>query len=185
MAASPAVGANAPTTHFHPDHIMPQHDDAGEAMPPPTRPPHKAGPRRSDLHYVRASGLAQARLQLAVMAGNRRRAFEQIDRLVAIDRQLERLMAGEAAQPDGNFGADLDEQRLALASEKLALTAGVEMPRQDPAFGAGMGVSLAPEEEVEIVEETALNRRLLRALWGGAALLVLCFAVAAAVLLLF
>ncbi|HEU4650316.1 MAG TPA: hypothetical protein VFS49_02775, partial [Croceibacterium sp.] len=44
-------------------------------------------PVRVDLHYLRASGLAQMRLQLAVLSGNRRRALEQIDRLVDIDKQ--------------------------------------------------------------------------------------------------
>ena len=50
--------------------------------------------RRLDLQFPRASGLAQARLQVAVLSGNRRRALEQIDRLVAIDKQLERLADG-------------------------------------------------------------------------------------------
>ena len=49
---------------------------------------------RPDLSWLRASGLAQARLQLAVLSGNRRRALEQIDRLMGIDRQLERLARG-------------------------------------------------------------------------------------------
>ena len=47
---------------------------------------------RPDLQFVRASGLAQARLQVAVLSGNRRRALEQIDKLVAIDKELERLI---------------------------------------------------------------------------------------------
>lgn len=179
MAVSTAAGVDAPASQFHPDHIMPQ-DAVADDDPLPVA---TGGGHRSDLHYVRASGLAQARLQLAVMAGNRHRAFEQIDRLVAIDRQLERLVEGEAAMPDGNLSEDLGEQRLALASEKLALTAGVEMPRLAPAFGAGLGTALAPDEDVEIVEEGALNRRLLYALGGGLALIVLCFAIGAVVLL--
>ena len=37
------------------------------------------GLHRLDLQFVRASALAQTRLQLAVLSGNRRRALEQID----------------------------------------------------------------------------------------------------------
>ncbi|GEM_PF-1529388 len=140
--------------------------------------------QRADLHFLRASGLAQARLQLAVMSGNRRRAFEQIDRLVAIDRQLERLLDGEEPLPCSDLDDDLACQRLALASEKLALTAGVEMPRVAPAFGAGMGTVLAANEDVEIVEEETLNRRLFTLLGWGLCLLVLCFAAGAAAFLL-
>jgi outer membrane protein TolC len=59
-------------------------------------PFHTTARTRPELAWMRASGLAQARLQLAVLAGNRRRALEQIDRLIGIDRQLERLARGES-----------------------------------------------------------------------------------------
>ena len=91
---------------------------------------------RPELGWLRASGLAQARLQLAVLSGNRRRALEQIDRLIGIDRQLERLAHGERAPAEAALEAELAEQRLAIASEKLALTSGIELPRLEPAFGA-------------------------------------------------
>ena len=133
---------------------------------------------RADLHYLRASGLAQARLQVAVLAGNRHRALEQIDRLVAIDKELERIVEGKLPAPSG----DLADERLALASEKLALTSGVEMPRLAPAFGAGMGDALAPDEDVEIVEDETLKGRLARILLWGLACLVLFAGVTAAVL---
>ena len=89
---------------------------------------------RLDLHYLRASGLAQARLQLAVLSGNRRRALEQLDRLVGIDRELERMAAGDAAPPSParELEAELTDQRLAIASEKLALTSVIELPRLEP-----------------------------------------------------
>ncbi|HEY6816366.1 MAG TPA: hypothetical protein VI168_12560 [Croceibacterium sp.] len=133
--------------------------------------------------WLRASGLAQARLQLAVLAGNRRRALEQIDRLIGIDRQLERLARGEHAPSADALEADLAEQRLAIASEKLALTAGIELPRLEPAFGAGMGAALAPEEEVEIVEAEALKGHFARlALWASG-FAVLCVGVAGAAVL--
>jgi hypothetical protein len=134
---------------------------------------------RPDLSWLRASALAQARLQLAVLSGNRRRALEQIDRLVGIDRQLERLARGEHTPSAEAHAAELDDQRLAIASEKLALTSAVELPRLAPAFGAGMGAALAPDEEVEIVEHEALKSRLFHVLLWSTGFLVLCVAVAA------
>jgi hypothetical protein len=131
---------------------------------------------RLDLHYLRASGLAQARLQLAVLSGNRRRALEQIDRLVAIDKQLEQVAEGlvAIAPPTEALEAELVDERLAIASEKLVLTAGVELPRLEPAFGAGLGAAFPAEEPIEIVEEARLKGSLLRLMLGGLLLLVLC-----------
>ena len=142
----------------------------------------KSPPPRLDLQIVRASGLAQARLQLAVLSGNRRRALEQIDRLVAIDKQLERLALGrDGPVPDpAHLAGDLADQRLAIASEKLALTSQVSLPRLEPAFGAGMGTVLAADEEVEIVEEHVLASGFTRVLVWASGLLVLSFGIAAA-----
>ena len=139
-------------------------------------------PQRLDLQFLRASGLAQARLQLAVLSGNRRRALEQIDRLVAIDKQLERMVQGRGGPlPDAeHLDGDLADQRLAIASEKLALTSAIDLPRLEPAFGAGMGAVLAPDEEVEIIEEETLKSSPARlAIWASG-FLILCAGVAAA-----
>ena len=137
---------------------------------------------RLDLHYTRASGLAQARLQLAVLSGNRRRALEQIDRLVSIDHQLERMASGDIVLVFliEDLEAELTDQRLAIASEKLALTSVIELPRLEPAFGAGMASVLDPNEEVEIVENEVLKGRLFQILLWGAGFLILCLGVAAA-----
>lgn len=137
---------------------------------------------RTGLHFVRASGLAQARLQLAVLSGNRRRALEQIDRLVTIDQQLERLTRGETVPGAQELESELADQRLAIASEKLALTSTVELPRLEPAFGAGMGFALDPEEEIEIVEEATLGRHLRIALLWALGIIALCAAITAAAL---
>jgi len=144
--------------------------------------PEPSGPRRLALQFLRASGLAQARLQLAVLSGNRRRALEQIDRLVMIDKQLERLEQGRGGPvPDPVvLAGDLADQRLAIASEKLALTSQVSLPRLEPAFGAGMGTLLAPHEEVEIVEEEVLASSFSKVLLWASGLLVLTFGLAAA-----
>ena len=142
-------------------------------------PFHTGAEARPEINWLRASGLAQARLQLAVLSGNRRRALEQIERLIGIDRQLERLARGEKALAAEALEADLADQRLAIASEKLALTSAIELPRLEPAFGAGMGAALAPGEEVEIVEDEALRSHLARlALWASG-FAVLCGGVAA------
>ena len=162
MATQPAVADGNPFNH------LPGHS------PPP----------RLDLHYLRASGLAQARLQLAVLSGNRRRALEQIDRLVMIDKQLERVSEGlvAIAPPAEVLEDELDRERLAIASEKLALTAGVELPRLEPAFGAGMGTAIDPEEDVEIVEDETLKNRMFHILLWGFGFIILCLGVSAAVL---
>ena len=143
----------------------------------PIRP---GGLHRLDLQFLRASALAQTRLQLAVLSGNRRRALEQIDRLVAIDKQLERVVEGRTGPvPDPqHLAGDLADQRLAIASEKLALTSQISLPRLEPAFGAGMGAALGPDEDVEIVEHETLNSQLARFAWWAAAFLVLCLVVA-------
>ena len=145
-------------------------------------PIRAVGSHRFDLQFLRASALAQARLQLAVLSGNRRRALEQIDRLVAIDKQLERVVQGRTGPlPDPqHLAGDLADQRLAIASEKLALISQISLPRLEPAFGAGMGAALAPDEEVEIVEHTTLKNRLVLLAWWAAGFLVLCVGLAAA-----
>ena len=160
MATQPAVADGNPFNH------LPGHS------PPP----------RLDLDYLRASGLAQARLQLAVLSGNRRRALEQIDRLVMIDKQLERVSEGlvAIAPPAEVLEDELDRERLAIASEKLALTAGVELPRLEPAFGAGLTAALPADEPVEIVEEETLKSSLKTLAFGAFALLVFCLGFGAA-----
>ena len=133
------------------------------------------GFRRLDLQFLRASGLAQARLQLAVLSGNRRRALEQIDRLVAIDKQLERIAQGRGGPvPDPqHLDGDLADQRLAIASEKLALASEVKLPRLEPAFA----------EEVEVVEADVPPSRFAWVLLLASGLLVLSLGVAAAAIL--
>ena len=140
------------------------------------------GNPRAHLHFVRASGLAQARLQVAVLSGNRRRALEQIDKLVAIDKELERLAQGgdRLADPQ-HLERDLADQRLALASEKLALTSEITLPRLEPAFGAGMSQVLELHEEIEIVEEDTIKTWAIRLLIWGACFLLLGAGIAAAV----
>jgi hypothetical protein len=118
-------------------------------------------PRGLDLSYLRASGLAQMRLQLAVLSGNRRGALREIDRLVEIDRELEALSAEDRGLPGAALIAQLDQQRQAIATEKLALMAAIEFPRVAPAERAAEEDAPEQEEHFEVVEDTEFGRRLL------------------------
>lgn len=140
-----------------------------------------------DLNYLRASGLAQVRLQLAVLSGDRRGALREIDRLVEIDRQLETLAASDgpvAAMLSGVRLRDhLAEQQLAIASEKLALTSGIDLPRLPP---SSLPEELYLDEHAEpaVIEDTEMGETIARFVrWGlvGASLLV---AISIAVVLL-
>jgi hypothetical protein len=127
------------------------------------------------LQYVRASGLAQARLQLAILTGNRRRALREIDRLVEIDRQLARMAGRASSDESGMSGVELEahlaRQQSAIASEKLALLAGAEFPRTQ-------GLPDRPEPEFDdkpelLVEDTTISRKLAFAGFWLAALILI------------
>jgi hypothetical protein len=82
--------------------------------------------------------------------------------------------------PPEALEAELADERLAIASEKLALTAGIEMTRFEPAFGAGLAAAIPIEEPIEIVEEKTLKSRLAMLLVGALVLLALCLGLGAA-----
>lgn len=118
-----------------------------------------------EVNYLRANSLAQMRLQLAVLSGNRRGALRELDRLVEIDRELETLAANGTAglAPGAALIAQLDAQRQAIATEKLALMAAIEFPHLAPAERSAEDA--APEDdELAVVEDTEFGRKLGRAL---------------------
>jgi hypothetical protein len=127
------------------------------ALPPSSHP---------GLDIVRASGLAQVRLQLAVLSGNRRGVLRELDRLVEFDRQLETGNAFGEWRSSAGLKTHLDEQRQAIASEKLALMAAVEFPRLAPAERAAEVPAPANDEELIVIEDTDFSRKLLYALAG-------------------
>ena len=139
------------------------------------------GPAKAvDLGYVRASGLAQVRLQLAVLSGNRRGALREVDRLVEIDRQLESLAsaAGKTSHlPGAALMAELDQQRQAIATEKLALMAAIEFPRVAPAERPEEA-DLAEDGDIVVIEDAEFAPRLVRVLAWLAGLIVLGTALA-------
>lgn len=93
------------------------------------------------LQLSRANAMALTRLQLALCSGERRQALAAIDRLAALDAQLERLVARLEVSPadDADWRAlstHLTDQKLALAFEKLALASGIVGPdlQSSPAY---------------------------------------------------
>jgi hypothetical protein len=136
-------------------------------------------PAGFDLGYVRASGLAQVRLQLAVLSGNRRGALRELDRLVEIDRQLEELASqgGRPPLPGASLIAQLDEQRQAIATEKLALMAAIEFPRLAPAERS-VDEAEDAEDDFVVIEDTEFGRKLGKALAWLLGLLVMGMMVA-------
>lgn len=98
------------------------------------------------LQLSRSSALALTRLQLALKTGDQRQALDALDRLHAVDSELEQLVEGlprppldgeSAAAPDGPapeslpdaaLARQLEHQKRALASERLALASGVSGP---------------------------------------------------------
>ncbi len=136
------------------------------------------------LQFMRASGLAQARLQLAILSGNRQRALCEIDRLVEIDRKLETILVqglSACAEISGEaMETHLARQKRAIATEKLALGAAIEFPRLAASRDTGDAADellLGEEQGVTVVEDTRFARRL-----GLAAFWILALAVAGALL---
>lgn len=85
------------------------------------------------LQLSRASTLALMRMQLAVRSGERLQAMEAMDRLDTLDTELERVLA-RAPSPGAQDAAwqavakHIEDQKLALAFEKLALASGIVGP---------------------------------------------------------
>jgi hypothetical protein len=85
------------------------------------------------LQLSRASTLALTRLQLALTTGDRHQAMAAMDRLHALDAQIERLVdhlpEGGGNEADWQaIAKHLSDQKLALAFEKLALASEVSGP---------------------------------------------------------
>jgi hypothetical protein len=85
------------------------------------------------LQLSRASILALTRLQLALTTGDRHQAMAALDRLHALDSEIERLV--DRLPAPGNDDPEwqamikhLGDQKLTLAFEKLAFVSGVEGP---------------------------------------------------------
>ena len=92
-----------------------------------------AGTLSLALQFCRANALSLARLQLALKSGDRQCALEAMDRLHAIDSEMERLVMRlpRSEADDQEWGAlekHLADQKLAIAFEKLVLVSEVSGP---------------------------------------------------------
>lgn len=83
------------------------------------------------LQYCRASTLSLTRLELALESGDRLRIIEAMDRLHALDGEIERKVASLPA-PVGAEAEALNEhlgrEKMAVAFEKLVLASGISGP---------------------------------------------------------
>jgi hypothetical protein len=78
------------------------------------------------LTFIRANTMNMIRLQLAMERGDRRLALQTIDELVELDSKIRDLVeAGAAGAEISQMQREVDQQRLTLSLEKLALAAGV------------------------------------------------------------
>ena len=77
------------------------------------------------------------------------------------------------ALPGASLVAQLDEQREAIASEKLALMAAIEFPRLAPAERAPEELDDQEEAEIVVVEDTEFGRKLGRILMWLLGIIVL------------
>jgi hypothetical protein len=85
------------------------------------------------LMLLRASSLKTIRLQLAIERHDRRVALEAMDDLVALDDELQKVLAGIPAPDDfADLQAALSIERSRLDHEKLGLAAGVITERSQP-----------------------------------------------------
>ena len=92
------------------------------------RPPEPAGDQlMRGLVFIRANTMHMIRLQLAMERGDRRLALQTMDELVALDTKIRDLVeSGAAGAEISRMQRELDQQRLTLSLEKLALAAGVQ-----------------------------------------------------------
>lgn len=102
------------------------------------------------LQMIRASTLAQTRLHLAALSGDRQQVLKELDRLMEIDRGLDDLlqaMGRSTKNPElRQLGADLAEEMQALISDRLVLTAGIRV-------NSAQTESAMPEAPIPAVDE--------------------------------
>lgn len=85
------------------------------------------------LQYCRASTLSLTRLELALESGDRQRIIEAMDRLHALDGEMERKIAslpapaGQDPERDA-INQHLGREKMAVAFEKLVLASGISGP---------------------------------------------------------
>jgi hypothetical protein len=99
---------------------------------------------------LRASNLSVVRLQLAMERQDKRQAMEALDGLVALDGEIRELVGAmpAEAEPLREMTRRIDDQRSAIASEKLVFAAG----RRGPALARHAEPAAEP---APVLEEAA------------------------------
>ena len=148
--------------------------------------PHGGAATAADLalglQLCRAGLLSLTRLQLAVERGDRPRVMEAVDDLHALDvsigRTVDALPVAPADERLAAVARRLQEEKMALAFEKLALASGVSGPAlsSGPARRARSG---APRDG-EAVADWPVRERRAAGRWAGHALRVAVFLAVAA-----
>jgi len=104
------------------------------------------------LQLSRASMMALTRLQLAIQSGDRQQAMAAMDRLHALDAEMERLVGSLPTPPDDDaewnaINRHVSDQKLAIAFEKLALVSEISGP--DLVSQGASQLAQPPAEEAE------------------------------------
>lgn len=128
----------APNPYLGPHFQEPEAPEAEAAAPAIPLDPvsHLAAELSRTLQLSRAGALGLTRLQLAIKCGDRHAAMAAMDRLHAVDAEMERIVE-RLPQPDtGNpahaewqaIARHLADQKLSLAFEKLAMVSEISGP---------------------------------------------------------
>ena len=138
----------APNPYLGPHWQESETDDAPAAPADPVADPvgDLAAELGRSLQLSRAGALGLTRLQLAIKCGDRQAAMEAMDRLHAVDAEMERIVErlphpGETDPAHAEWQAiarHLADQKLSLAFEKLAMVSEISGPdmvsRPSPGF---------------------------------------------------
>lgn len=139
------------------------------------------------LQLCRASIMSLMRLQLALERGDRMSAMETIDRLHALDAEVERVVADLAGGKDDprrdRVNQILRDEKMAVAFEKLALAGGIDGPAlgSPPPFSP-RGGNLSGDDrdlDLDLDDGPSTGARLFTAVRPYGARVVLLLAVAA------
>ena len=153
MSALPAHNGGSPSAH-----------DASGGGTAPTTVDVALG-----LQLCRAGILSLTRLQLALDRGDRSRAMETVDDLHALDISIARTVAAlPNPSSDERLAAAarrLQEEKMALAFEKLALASGVSGPGLSSGAPRRVGRDVVPESEA--AAEWPVRERGMAERWSG------------------
>lgn len=111
----------------------PEAADTPDCQPPDSGSELMANDLALGLQFCRANAMSLTRLQLALQTGDRRCALEAMDRLHALDTEMERLVRRLPGPPEDGpswerIDKHLSDQKMAIAFQKLAFASGVQGP---------------------------------------------------------